>query len=64
MTIYSLDGVTPELPPENEYWIAPNAVIVGKVKLALSPRSISWDSNCPMRTLLDIAARPPPRFTS
>lgn len=33
MTIYSLDGVLPELPPENDYWIAPTAVVVGKVKL-------------------------------
>jgi len=33
MTIYSLDGILPELPPENEYWIAPDAVVVGKVKL-------------------------------
>jgi carbonic anhydrase/acetyltransferase-like protein (isoleucine patch superfamily) len=33
MTVYSLDGILPELPPENEYWIAPNAVVVGKVKL-------------------------------
>ncbi len=33
MTVYSLDGVTPELPPENEYWIAPTAVVVGRVKL-------------------------------
>jgi carbonic anhydrase/acetyltransferase-like protein (isoleucine patch superfamily) len=33
MTVYSLDGVLPELPPENDYWIAPNAVVVGRVKL-------------------------------
>jgi carbonic anhydrase/acetyltransferase-like protein (isoleucine patch superfamily) len=33
MTVYSLDGILPELPPENEYWIAPNAVVVGRVKL-------------------------------
>jgi carbonic anhydrase/acetyltransferase-like protein (isoleucine patch superfamily) len=33
MTVYSLDGILPELPPENDYWIAPNAVVVGKVKL-------------------------------
>jgi carbonic anhydrase/acetyltransferase-like protein (isoleucine patch superfamily) len=33
MTIYSLDGVLPELPAENDYWIAPNAVVVGRVKL-------------------------------
>jgi carbonic anhydrase/acetyltransferase-like protein (isoleucine patch superfamily) len=33
MTVYSLDGVLPELPPENDYWIAPNAVVIGRVKL-------------------------------
>ena len=33
MTVYSLDGTLPELPPENDYWIAPNAVVVGRVKL-------------------------------
>jgi len=33
MTVYSLDGILPELPPENDYWIAPNAVVIGKVKL-------------------------------
>jgi carbonic anhydrase/acetyltransferase-like protein (isoleucine patch superfamily) len=33
MTVYSLDGAVPELPPENEYWIAANAVVVGRVKL-------------------------------
>jgi len=33
MTIYSLDGVLPELPSENEYWIAPTAVVIGHVKL-------------------------------
>jgi carbonic anhydrase/acetyltransferase-like protein (isoleucine patch superfamily) len=33
MTIYTLDGVVPELPDEEAYWIAPCAVVVGKVKL-------------------------------
>jgi carbonic anhydrase/acetyltransferase-like protein (isoleucine patch superfamily) len=33
MPIYALDGVCPELPPEGEYWIAPNAVLIGKVHL-------------------------------
>ncbi len=33
MTVYSLDGISPELPPNNEYWIAPSAVVIGKVKL-------------------------------
>ena len=33
MPIYALDGVSPELPPEGEYWIAPDAVLIGKVRL-------------------------------
>jgi carbonic anhydrase/acetyltransferase-like protein (isoleucine patch superfamily) len=33
MPIYSLAGVSPELPPEGEYWIAPTAVLIGKVRL-------------------------------
>jgi carbonic anhydrase/acetyltransferase-like protein (isoleucine patch superfamily) len=31
--IYALNDWTPELPPEGEYWVAPNAVIIGKVRL-------------------------------
>ncbi|MGZ8363179.1 MAG: gamma carbonic anhydrase family protein [Caulobacteraceae bacterium] len=33
MSLYSLDGVAPTLPPEGEYWIAPNAVVIGNVIL-------------------------------
>jgi carbonic anhydrase/acetyltransferase-like protein (isoleucine patch superfamily) len=33
MPIYSLADVSPELPPEDEYWIAPSAVLIGKVRL-------------------------------
>jgi len=33
MTLYSIDGIEVELPPQGEYWIAPNAVIIGQVKL-------------------------------
>lgn len=33
MTVYALDGVAPQLPPEGEYFVAPNAVVIGKVKL-------------------------------
>lgn len=33
MPLYALDGVSPELPPEGEYWIAPDAVLIGKVRL-------------------------------
>ncbi|MFZ1110774.1 MAG: gamma carbonic anhydrase family protein [Rhodomicrobium sp.] len=31
--ILALDGVSPHLPPIGAYWIAPNAIIVGKVAL-------------------------------
>jgi carbonic anhydrase/acetyltransferase-like protein (isoleucine patch superfamily) len=33
MPIYALNDMTPELPPEGEYWIAPNAIVIGKVRL-------------------------------
>ena len=33
MPIYSLHGKEPWLPPENRYWIAPNATLVGDVRL-------------------------------
>ena len=33
MTIYALDGVSPELPEEGEFWIAPDAIVIGRVKL-------------------------------
>jgi len=33
MPIYELDGVSPELPAEGEYWIAPDAVLIGRVRL-------------------------------
>lgn len=33
MPLYQLDGVAPQLPAENDYWIAPDAVLIGKVRL-------------------------------
>jgi carbonic anhydrase/acetyltransferase-like protein (isoleucine patch superfamily) len=33
MTIYALEGVTPTLPGEGRYWVAPNAAVIGKVIL-------------------------------
>lgn len=33
MPIYALDNVKPELPPTGAYWIAPNAVLIGRVRL-------------------------------
>lgn len=33
MPIYSLDDASPELPPEGEYWIAPDAHVIGRVRI-------------------------------
>ena len=33
MNVYDLDGVRPTCPDSDEYWIAPNAVVLGKVIL-------------------------------
>ena len=33
MSIYALDGISPELPEEGQYWIAPGAHVIGRVKL-------------------------------
>ena len=33
MTVYALDGISPELPDEGFYWIAPGAAVIGRVKL-------------------------------
>ena len=33
MAVYNLGDVAPELPKDDEYWIAPNAVVVGRVIL-------------------------------
>jgi len=33
MTMYALDGVRPDLPEEGRYWVAPNASLMGKVRL-------------------------------
>ncbi len=33
--LYELDGHRPELPEEGRYWIAPNATLIGKVRLQL-----------------------------
>ena len=33
MTIHALDGISADLPGEGLYWIAPDAAVIGKVKL-------------------------------
>jgi len=41
MTVYSLGAASPTLPPDGEYWIAPNAAVMGNVVLARNS-SIWW----------------------
>jgi carbonic anhydrase/acetyltransferase-like protein (isoleucine patch superfamily) len=33
MTVYALGDAKPDLPPAGEYWIAPSAVVLGRVRL-------------------------------
>ena len=33
MPLYEIDGVAPELPADGSYWIAPTAVLIGRVRL-------------------------------
>lgn len=33
MPIYALDGQKPDLPAPGSFWVAPNAVVVGKVRI-------------------------------
>jgi carbonic anhydrase/acetyltransferase-like protein (isoleucine patch superfamily) len=33
MPLYALDEFSPALPPDQRYWIAPNAQVIGKVRL-------------------------------
>jgi carbonic anhydrase/acetyltransferase-like protein (isoleucine patch superfamily) len=33
MPLYSLDGLVPETPPAGSFWVAPDAHVIGRVKL-------------------------------
>ncbi len=33
MTLYALDGIAPQLPEEGACWVAPDAVLIGKIRL-------------------------------
>ena len=33
MPLYSLDGTQPETPPEGEWWLAPDAHVIGRVRI-------------------------------
>jgi carbonic anhydrase/acetyltransferase-like protein (isoleucine patch superfamily) len=35
MPIYALDGLAPELPADGSAWIAPNAQLIGKIRLGV-----------------------------
>jgi carbonic anhydrase/acetyltransferase-like protein (isoleucine patch superfamily) len=37
MPIYMLDGEKPDLPEDGLYWIAPDAHVIGRVKLGQLP---------------------------
>jgi carbonic anhydrase/acetyltransferase-like protein (isoleucine patch superfamily) len=41
MTVYSLGAVVPQLPSEEDYWIAPNAAVMGNVILKKNA-SVWW----------------------
>lgn len=41
MPVYSLGDIAPELPPQGQYWIAPNAQVMGRVILKRDA-SIWW----------------------
>jgi carbonic anhydrase/acetyltransferase-like protein (isoleucine patch superfamily) len=40
MPIYELSGVAPVVPPDGQYWIAPDAVLIGKVRI--EPDASVW----------------------
>lgn len=33
MTIYALDGIAPQFPPDGDFWVAPDANLIGNVRL-------------------------------
>ena len=41
MSVYNLGNVTPELPDDDEYWIAPSASVIGRVILKKNA-SVWW----------------------
>ena len=33
MTLYTLDGIVPETPADGDFWVAPDANVIGKIRL-------------------------------
>ena len=57
MPIYTLDDLSPELPPEGRYYVAPGAHVIGRVRMGED--SSVW-FNAVVRgdtDLIDIGAR-------
>ena len=40
MTLYALDGIGPDLPENGDFWVAPSAQLIGKIRL--KPGSSVW----------------------
>tara|TARA_R110002020_G_scaffold36894_22_gene110954 strand:- start:1514 stop:2041 length:528 start_codon:yes stop_codon:yes gene_type:complete len=43
MPLYALDGATPELPHDGAFWVAPTAVLIGRVRLH-DDASVWWNA--------------------
>jgi carbonic anhydrase/acetyltransferase-like protein (isoleucine patch superfamily) len=43
MPVYEVDGVKPEFPPTERYWVAETAVLIGRVRL-LAEASVWWNA--------------------
>jgi carbonic anhydrase/acetyltransferase-like protein (isoleucine patch superfamily) len=57
MAVYELDGMSPELPEDDRYWIAPSASVIGRVRLG-ADANIWWGSVLRGdNELIDIGAR-------
>jgi carbonic anhydrase/acetyltransferase-like protein (isoleucine patch superfamily) len=57
MPVYALGKLTPELPPPGQFWIAPDAHVIGKVRL--QPQVGIWFGACLRgdNELIEIGAR-------
>lgn len=57
MAVYELDGIAPELPEDDRYWIAPTATVIGRVRIGVDA-NVWWGSVIRGdNELIDIGAR-------
>ena len=64
MSVYNLGNVTPELPNDDEYWIAPNAVGDGPSDSEEERRRSGWARRCAATTIRSPSARTPTSRTA